>query len=102
MANQPVFQFVCNALVDATNFSDLESRGTMRIALKQAGLDPRSVSSGDMAVVLQKVTPGELEQRGIDQASHICGEIVQNLKNQQFSEEQTSESPEAVFSRLGS
>jgi len=52
----------------------------VRIALKSAGLDGTSVDPAQMAVVLRKVLPNELETRGIDDAATHCEAIAQAIE----------------------
>jgi hypothetical protein len=99
MSDTEAFTSVCVKLEAETTLDQLESRGTVRLALKQAGLSARSVTPSQMAVVLESVLPNELEIRGIDNAAGLCG----RLKSYVLTLENTldQDSPEAVFDRLG-
>ncbi|MGH0034197.1 MAG: hypothetical protein ACQGVK_04130 [Myxococcota bacterium] len=59
----------------------LEVRGTIRIALKEAGLDPQRVSSHQMGAVVAQVLPDELLKRGIDDAPEVCRALDVILKS---------------------
>ena len=48
MADAAVFDWICNRLEQDTSLDRLESRGTVRLALKSAGLDARSVTPEQM------------------------------------------------------
>ncbi len=95
-----VFDHVADQIIKHTSLAKLEARGTLRIAVREAGLDARSITAGEMAVVLQRVMPKEFDARGIEDASGICEQIVASLADGDF-EEASGESPEAVFARLG-
>jgi hypothetical protein len=99
MSDSEAFSSVCAKLEAESSLDQLESRGTVRLALKQAGLTARSVTSAQMAVVLESVLPNELEIRGIDNPSGLC----RRLKSYVLTLENTldADSPEAVFDRLG-
>jgi PleD family two-component response regulator len=99
MAELNAFDYACATLEELTEFSRLESRGTMRIALKEAGLDPASVRAADLSVVAQKVLPHELAARGVADAESICERLRSGLSAIQDSVR--TETPEAVFARLG-
>ncbi len=71
----------------------------MRIALKQAGLDARSITPAQMAVVVQKILPTELGSRGIDSVDELCQGILAGLGS--IASGPASETPDAVFKRLG-
>ena len=96
-----VFDFVAEELERVTVLEKLEARGTIRLALKAAGFDPREVSSSQMAVVLEQVMPAELRPRGIDNAEELCGEIARAVKGfEPVGGEASGVSPEDVFRRL--
>lgn len=99
MADSPAFDFVCTKLEELTDLDRLAARGTVRLALKEAGLEARSVTSEQMGVVLDKVLPPELVARGIEGGNVMCVEIAGGLAGLgSFAE---AETPDAVFKRLG-
>ncbi len=99
MADSEVFDFICEQLEQRTSLDRLEARGTVRLTLKQAGLDARSVSAQQMGVAVDKLLPGELESRGIEGAAQHCTAIKTGLATLEVGP--SSETPEAVFERLG-
>jgi hypothetical protein len=99
MADSVAFDFVCAQLEERTSFDRLEARGTVRIALKSAGLEVGTVSAPQMAVAVEKVLPGELVARGVDDADAVCAAIVRGLS--EVKDADAGETPEAVFQRLG-
>ena len=99
---ETIFEFVASTLQDATELDKLEARGTVRIGLKEAGLDARGVSKEQMAVMLQRTMPKELSSRGVESPDTICQSLVTALKGFSAADgEKSSESPEDVFRRLG-
>ncbi|MCP3986579.1 MAG: hypothetical protein GY723_19520 [bacterium] len=99
MADSPAFDFVCTKLEGLTDLDRLAARGTVRLALKQAGLEARTVTTDQMRVVLDKVLPPELTARGISNCEVMCIEIAAGLAGLAISAE--AETPDAVFKRLG-
>jgi hypothetical protein len=99
MADLTVFEHACASLEELTQLSRLEARGTMRIALKGAGLEPASVRAAELSVVAKRVLPEELAARGIADAESICERLSGRLSEIQDSA--APERPEAVFARLG-
>jgi hypothetical protein len=96
-----IFELVADELEQRTDLAKLEARGTVRLALKEAGLDARSVTAAQMIVMLQKVMPDEMRSRGVDQPEPICEAIITTLKsNRDASKAPEAESPEAIFRRL--
>ena len=100
MADSPVFEFVCGELERRTPLGRLEARGTVRLALKEAGLAAGAVSVREMQVVLERVLPAALASRGIENGDALCGEIRSGAARLQDGA-RTAETPEAVFGRLG-
>ena len=98
MADSPAFTALCEALEEATSLDRLEARGTVRLALKQAGLEAHSVSASQLGVVIERVLPEELRTRGVDDS--VCPSLASTMAS--ISDGGGVESPEAVFSRLGS
>ena len=101
MADAAAFDFVCEELERATSLSLLEARGTLRLALKAAGVEARTVSAAQLRVILDKLIPGELRKRGCEEAESVCREIGVRLASRSFDAAAPGDSPEAVFARLG-
>lgn len=99
MAESAAFDFVCDRLEQGTSLDRLAVRGTVRIALKQAGLEARSVTPDQMSVVVEKILPGELATRGVDGGEAICGTIRSGLAG--IASGPQADTPDAVFQRLG-
>ena len=97
-----LFEFIAAQLEERTELDKLEARGTLRIALKEAGLDARGVTQAQMTVMLAKTMPKELVARGVEGADELCRGLQNALKG--FSvpaPDRQQESPEDVFRRLG-
>jgi hypothetical protein len=99
MPDSSAFEFACSQLETRTSLDRLAARGTVRIALKQAGLEARSITPEQMAVVVQKILPTELGSRGIDGVEEVCQAILAGLPSVKSGP--VSETPDAVFKRLG-
>ena len=93
------FAHVCEALESKTQLNRLEARGTVRIALREAGLDVSSVTARQMSVVVERILPGELQSRGVGDTDSICRDLVRSLAS--LPSDGASETPESVFGRLG-
>jgi len=96
-----IFDFVSDELERLTSLEKLEARGTVRLALKAAGLDARTVTTPQMVATLQKVMPNEMKVRGVDNAEQLCRKLVSALElAHPASAGANVESPEAIFRRL--
>jgi len=99
MPDSAAFEYACGELEARTSLDRLAARGTVRIALKQAGLEARSITREQMAVVLQRILPAELASRGVEAVEEVCQAILAGLRN--VASGPVSETPDAVFKRLG-
>jgi len=99
MAESQAFDRVCIMLEHLTELNRLEARGTVRIALKQAGLKSDSVRADEMVVAISAILIGELEARGIAEAADLCGKITDSLSR--IDEAARDDAPEDIFARLG-
>jgi hypothetical protein len=99
MADAAAFDFVCEQLEARTSLDRLAARGTVRIALKQAGLDSRSVTPDQMGVVAERVLVSELTTRGVSGAQALCTDLAAKVRR--VAAGKASETPDAVFRRLG-
>ncbi len=99
VADSEVFDFVCTQLEQLTSLDRLEARGTVRLAVKEAGFDARTVSPGDMAVIVQKLLPRELTARGVEDGEGTCARIASEVGAMTVAP--TTDTPDAVFQRLG-
>lgn len=99
MATSAAFEFVSDQLEQLTPFNRLEARGTIRIALHGAGLDPDSVTPAQMGVVIARTLPHELTTRGIANAVGLCRTIASGLAGIESGPARAS--ADDVFRRLG-
>ena len=96
-----IFDFVAEEIERQTELEKLEARGTVRLALKEAGFNASGITTEQMAVVLERVMPGELTSRGVENAQSICASLATSIKEfRDAVEEHGSASPESVFARL--
>jgi len=96
----PVFEFVAGEIERRSTLATLEARGTVRLALKRAGLDSSSVTSDQMSVVLERVLPEEIRSRGVARSEELCRAIAAALRGSHPGDAAACESPEAIFRRL--
>jgi len=65
VSESPIFTVVCEVIEEMSTLSRLEARGTVRLAMKEAGLEPRDVTSRDMLALLGTVMQQALTSRGV-------------------------------------
>ncbi len=96
-----LFDMAAENIERGTSMNRFEARGTLRIALKEVGLDAATLTIEQFAVVALKVLPGELKIRGIEGAEQICRALIEKAK---AAPEATTASIDAadVFDRIGS
>lgn len=103
MADNAVFDFTADRLQEATALDKLAARGTVRLALKAAGLDAGAVDTRQMLVVLRSVLPAELAKRGVDDAEAVCQRLGESLAKARLASGSAdgADRAAAIFARLG-
>ena len=97
-----LFDTAADLLEQRTSLDRLEARGTLRLALKEAGLDIPTLAVDELAVVFEKILPGELERRGVDDASTACDAVMKEIAlSPPAATSARSKGAESVFKRLG-
>ena len=97
-----LFELAAERLEHHTVLDRLQSRGTLRLALKQAGLEPKRVTAEQLRVLFDRVLPDELETRGVGEAASVCREIMDDVASSPVArDEPGATSPDEIFQRLG-
>lgn len=101
MANE-LFDLAAEKLEATTGMDRLASRGTIRIAVKEAGLDARKLTLAQLRAVFEKLMPKELEARGVGDAPATSAATMDEIARcADRIEIDSSTSPDDVFRRLG-
>jgi len=101
MAESAVFEWACATLERTSGMSRLQARGSLRLVLGQAGLDPRSVRGSQMRVVAVRLLAKELRARGLEDADAICEEVAACPPSIEHGDAAPGTDPEEIFKRLG-
>lgn len=96
-----VFERAADELEVLSRMSRLEARGTLRLALKDAGLVSKTVNAKAMLVVLDRILPALLTRRGIQGVPEMCRSISQTVRSLTSETTYDGETPEKVFARIG-
>jgi hypothetical protein len=100
MAVSQAFEQACEALESASSLNRLEARGTMRLALKEAGLDVKAVTPTELEVVIARVLPMQLERHGIADLPSVCN-ALRSAIDPGARPASLKDRPDAVFQRMG-
>jgi hypothetical protein len=101
MSDGTLFDAVADVLQARAALDPLAARGTLRLALKGAGLDARTVSPAQMLVVIERVLPRELESRGVRDPSEVCAALGAVARAAQSAGAgAAAAAPEDVFRRI--
>ena len=97
-----LFDLAAEKLEGATGMDRLEARGTLRIAVKEAGLDARKATIPQLRAVFEKLMPKELDARGVGDAAATCKATMDEIaRSADAIDTASSDSPDDVFKRLG-
>jgi hypothetical protein len=100
VSTSAAFDRVAGRLSEWTPLDALAARGTVRILLKEAGLDAGSVAPQQMATAAKKLLGEALRSRGVPDADAVAARIVADLANV-ADDVSGRDTPERVFERLG-
>ena len=97
-----LFDIAAERLGESSDMDRLAARGTLRLALKGAGLDANSLTIPQLRAVFEKIMPKELEARGVADADASC-KTAMDATERVASEAElvASNSPDEIFKRLG-
>jgi hypothetical protein len=99
MADSPAFAFACGELERLTQWTREQARGTVRLALREAGLSASAVRAREMKVVFERLMPKELASRRVENGEQMCADIGQRVAAVQ--DDAGADAPDSVFARLG-
>jgi len=98
----PLFDIAAKRLEASTDLDRLAVRGTLRLALKEAGLEPQNLSVAQLRAVFEKLMPKELEARGVANPAAICSAVMNDVMSAaRTADLEMSTSPDEIFKRLG-
>ena len=75
-----LFDCAAEKLEALTDFDRLEARGTLRIALKEAGLEAAHLTLPQLEAVFDKVMPPQLEQRAVGDTQAVCVAVIKEIR----------------------
>jgi hypothetical protein len=97
-----IFDIAAERLEESTDMDRLAARGTLRIALKHAGLEVQKLTISQLKAVFEKLMPKELEARGVIDAAATCNTVIANIASAASEAGSTSaNSTDEIFKRLG-
>ena len=97
-----LFDIAAEKLEANTKMDRLATRGTLRIALKEAGLAAQKLTIPQLRMVFERLMPKELDARGVSDAATTCRATMDEIAGSpEAIDIATSASPDDVFKRLG-
>jgi hypothetical protein len=97
-----LFDLAAEKLEESTDMDRLTARGTLRLALKEAGLDAHKLTIPQLRAVFERLMPKELDARGVGDAVTTCEAAMDEIaRSADAIDIASSASPDDVFKRLG-
>lgn len=99
-AKNAAFERVCADLERHTSLNRLQARGVIRLTLKEAALDAKTVTNREMIAVVTRVLNSKLVAQGIpaNKGISVCDKLVESLAR--VKDEGTTQEPAAMFARI--
>ncbi|MFI5316715.1 MAG: hypothetical protein ACHQ6T_13525 [Myxococcota bacterium] len=98
MAGSAPFEAVCAELSAANGMDRWTARGTLQLALMDAGLDAGSVSASQLAIVIERLLPRQLQSHGGVDVPGVCSRLADVLR--MMPAPAAGESADEIFARL--
>jgi len=103
MSDTSLFDGAAERLHGSTDLSQLAARGVLRLALKEAGLEPKDLDGSKFAAIARHLLPAVLKKNGVKDVDAVINAMTEHVSKLEQSprgtEKQTS--VESVFARLG-
>lgn len=94
-----LFDLIAGLLEERTPLNRLEARGTVRLALREVGLEPAKLTQQHAIAVVEKCLPQALQSRGVADVREVCAVIVAALRASEAGAGDAVR-PETLFERL--
>lgn len=94
-----VFDWLAECMEKTTNLDRLQARGALRLALKDAGLDPVQLTRSYAAGVIDQVLPDRLRAMGVEDVASVCDALSRELTTLHAGADE-SHGAESLFARL--
>jgi hypothetical protein len=99
MSDSPIFELMCEQLESEAKLSRLEARGTVRLLLKEVGLDPQQVGKGAAMLAVDRFLEQALRVRRVAEPQQVKTRVLRALRESTL-EGPEGEDPEAIFGRI--
>jgi hypothetical protein len=100
VSESPLFERVCDAVERRAGLARLAARGAVRLALREAGLEARTLNGLQVAAMLKHVLPAELRKCGIAEPDAVCADLSRELESAVAHEIAAGPAPEDMFRRI--
>jgi hypothetical protein len=93
------FTVACEVVERLSGLTSVQARGSVRLALREAGLFDSQVTSSQLSVVARGMLVRELRAGGVADAEAVCEQVRARIAA--VPDVTSDDSPDAVFARLG-
>ena len=98
---EELFDAAAGRLELETDLDRLEARGTVRIALKEGGLEAKNLTFPQLTVVFERIMPQLLEARAVGDPASVCSAVMNALEDSARESASSQTSSDEIFGRLG-
>jgi hypothetical protein len=99
VSDSAIFELMCEHVEREARLTRLEARGTVRLLLKEVGLDPQFVDKAAAILAVERFLEPALRVRRVDEPERVTACVLQALTVSKL-ENADDETPEAIFSRI--
>jgi|1185.fasta_scaffold546437_1 hypothetical protein len=99
MSDSLIFELVCESVESEGKLSRLEARGTVRLMLKEVGLDAQQVGKGAAMLAVDRFLEQALRVRRVPEPEKVKARVLQALRDSTL-EGPDGDDPAAIFGRI--
>lgn len=100
MADNALFERVCQEIECGTELTRLSARGAVRLALRDAGLEVATLNVKQASAVLRLVLPAELRKCGVADPESLCAALAREITASSEDAFGAVAAPEDMFRRI--
>src|SRR5262245_59932063 len=99
MSDSPIFELMCEHVESEAKLSRLEARGTVRLMLKEVGLDAQEVSKGAAMLAVDRFLEQALRVRRVADPEQVKLRVLQAVRASTLEGPEGAD-PASIFSRI--
>ena len=99
MSDSAIFDFVCEQVESHASLSRLEARGTVRLLVKDVGLDSQLLGKGAAMLAVERFLEPTLRVRRVANPEQVKAQVLRALRDSTL-DDPDADDPASIFGRI--